>query len=48
VIPGHDPAVRARYRRLPVQRVDIAVLHEPPVAADVGGADTNPCAQPPA
>ena len=33
VIPGHDPAVRARYRRLPVQRVDIAVLHEPPTTA---------------
>lgn len=30
IIPGHDPRVRARYPRLPVEGIDIAVLHEPP------------------
>jgi glyoxylase-like metal-dependent hydrolase (beta-lactamase superfamily II) len=30
IIPGHDPLVRERYPRLPVEGIEIAVLHEPP------------------
>lgn len=30
IIPGHDPLVRERYPRLPVDGVEIAVLHEEP------------------
>jgi len=30
IVPGHDPLVRQRYRRLPIEAVDVHVLHEAP------------------
>ena len=30
IVPGHDPLVRQRYRRLPIDAVDVLALHEPP------------------
>jgi glyoxylase-like metal-dependent hydrolase (beta-lactamase superfamily II) len=30
IVPGHDPLVRQRYRRLPIDAVDVFALHEPP------------------
>jgi glyoxylase-like metal-dependent hydrolase (beta-lactamase superfamily II) len=32
IVPGHDPLVMERYRRLPVQSVEAVLLHEDPIA----------------
>jgi len=32
IVPGHDPLVLRKYRKLPGLAIDVAVLHEPPQA----------------